>query len=449
MATTVDSELDIVHSDEPAAIAEGSHEIVPNITGGIEHQSEIEQETLSTALSPPAQETGVDVVPSSKDAVVAHEVEAEVEAEKHGTDAATATHDLVITELPETEQPVIPTTEVFISCSCGNALADLVLPRKGNSNKHVNEAVIVALGLATAEEISSMDKVVPEVTHEATPEAGNNSVESEPQQEHEVDVTVPEAEDTLPDIHSSLRNDPAPVSLPFEPEISPIETGLVAEHSVESTSSVTTNSIPIDVELQPDTSSSETAPDAQKDVEVQTQVNDTSNIKDEPILKSDIPQQIEAADTEGPLEDVPASSTEQSQDTVQMEPEVDIVAPAEEEPSAITQVAAENLLPKIESEDTISQTPDEAIPISKDATAFVANAEDQIIAPVDDRSEHAAVVETSSIDELAGAILPPNVEESPETLTPQVEPSNKSSNNEMVGVSVLPISATQKLKLTL
>jgi hypothetical protein len=42
----------------------------------------------------------------------------------------------------------------------------------------VNEAAIVAVGLATAEVFSSMDEVVPEGIHEATPEAGNDSVES-------------------------------------------------------------------------------------------------------------------------------------------------------------------------------------------------------------------------------------------------------------------------------
>ena len=198
----------------------------------------------------------------------------------------------------------------FSFYSCGNASADPVLPRKGDTTKHVDEAIIVALGLATAEEISSMDKVVPEVTHEATPEAGNNSVESEPQQEHEVDVTVPEAEDTLPDIHASLHNDPTLVSLPVEPEDSLIETELVAGSQVETTSTATTNGIPIDVENVPS--------DAQRDIEVETRVDDT--IKDEPIPESDI---VEAADTEGPLEDAFASSEKQPQDTVQLEPEVE------------------------------------------------------------------------------------------------------------------------------
>jgi hypothetical protein len=40
------------------------------------------------------------------------------------------------------------------------------------------------------------------------------------------------------------------------------------------------------------------------------------------------------------------------------------------------------------------------------------------------------MVETSSTDELAEVILPPNVEERPEILTPLVEPSYKSSDDE-------------------
>ena len=320
----------------------------------------------------------------------------------------------------------------------------------------MNEAAIVTVGLATVEDFSSTDKVVPEITHEAKPEGGNDSVERgttlniEPtQREHKVDVTVPETEDTLPDIHSSLRNVATPVPLPLEPEISLIQTELVAE--VETTSTATTNSVPIDVEDQPDPSSSETAPNAQNNIEeVQTQVVDTSDIKDEPIPESDIAQHMEAADTEGPLEDVPASSTKESQNTVQIELEDDFVAPAEEEPSAITQVAAEDLLPKIESEGPISQTPGETIPILEEATAAVANVEDQIIPPVDVGSEHAAVIETSSTVELAEVILPPNVEESPENLTSLVELPHKSSDDEVVEVSVFShFNAFQKLKLTL
>ena len=126
MPTTIEPELDSVHSDEPAGIAEGLPEIALDADAtGIELRSEPEQETL-TVLFPSAQETGVDVVSSSKDAlraVVAHEVETEVDAETHGTDAA----DLAAAEFPEAEQPVMPTTEVFIFYSCENVLADPVL----------------------------------------------------------------------------------------------------------------------------------------------------------------------------------------------------------------------------------------------------------------------------------------------------------------------------------
>ena len=309
------------------------------------------------------------------------------------------------------------------------------------------ETAIVAVGLATAEGFPSVEKIVPEVSHDATPEAANDSLESgttlklEPQQEHEDDITTGlETEDVHPDIHSSLHNDPTAVPLPLEPESSLIEMELIAERQVETTSTATTKSIPIDVEDQPDPSLSETPPNTQKDIEeVQTQVDDTSDIK-EPILESDIAQHIEAANTESTPEDVPASSTKESQLTVQLEPEVDFVAPTEGEPSAVTQVAAEDLFRKIESEGAISQTPGETIPIPEDVTVPVTNIEDQIIAPVDVRSEHATVVETSSIDELAEDIFPPDVEESPEILTSLVEPSYKGSDDEIVEVSVLSTS---------
>ena len=305
----------------------------------------------------------------------------------------------------------------------------------------MNETVILAVGLAAGEDVSSMDKEVPEDIHEATPEAGNDSVESETtlnniepsQREHEVDGT-------LPDTHSNLRNDAAPTPLPLEPETRLPETELVAERQVETTS-MATNSIPIDVEVQPDPSSSETAPNTQKDIEVQTEVDHTANITDEPIPESDSTQHIEATDTESALEDVPTSSTKESQSTVQLELEEDFVAPAEEKLSAVNQVAVEDLLPKIENE---------AMPIPEDVTASVADIEDQIIAPVDVGSEQAAVVETSSTDELAEAILPSNVEENYETLMPLVEPSHKGSDDKIVEVSVFShFNASQKLKLTL
>ena len=295
----------------------------------------------------------------------------------------------------------------------------------------MNEAAVVAVGLAAAEVFSSVEQVVPEGIHEATPEAGNDSVESgttldiEPQREREVDVAAPETEDTLSDVDSSLWNAPTPVPLPLEPEISLIKTESVAERQVETTPTATTNGGPIAVEIQPDLISSETEPNAQEDIEVQTQVDDTFDI--EPIPESDIAQYVEAADTDGSLEDAPGSSTKESENTVQLEPEVDFVAPAEEEPSP---VAAEDLLPKIEA-------PGETIAILENVTDSAANVE----TPVDIRSEqHAAVVETSYTDGLAEVILPPDVEERPETLTALVGPSCESSNDEMKpeGVSVLP-----------
>ena len=390
-------------------------------------------------------ETRDGLVPDLEVPVSSH-TEVEKSVKTSTTEPSVADIESVISE-PATVIPVVPTTEVFIFYSCGNALADPGLSRKGDFTNHMNESVMVAVGLATAEDFSSTDKVVPEVAHEATPEAGNDTMESgttlniEPQRDYEDDVTISETEDTLPEIHSSLRNDPTPVPLPLEPEISLIKTELVAERQVETTSTATTDNVLIDVEIQPDPSLNETVPNAQQDIEIQTQVDDASNTKNEPIPKSDI---VEAADTEGPLEDAPVSSTKQSQDTIEMEPEVDFVAPAEEEPSAIIQVAAENDLPKIECEGAISQSPGETIPIPEDAIASVANIEDQIIAPVEDRSEHAAAVETSCTDELAEVILPSNVEESPETLTPLVEPSYKSSDNEMVEVSVFPFQCIQE-----
>ena len=109
-----------MHSDEPTDIAaEGSSNVVLSADatgGGIEFQSELEPETLILS----AQDIGVDVVSGSKDAltaVVAHEVETEVEVE---TQAATDTNDLTAEDLPETEQPIMPITEVFIIYFLGN-----------------------------------------------------------------------------------------------------------------------------------------------------------------------------------------------------------------------------------------------------------------------------------------------------------------------------------------
>jgi hypothetical protein len=313
-----------------------------------------------------------------------------------------------------------------------DAFTDLVLLVKGDSTKHVEEAAIVAVGLATAEVVSSMDKVVPEDVHESTPETEDSSVEkgtTESQREHEVDVTAPD-----PDIDSSHRNEPTPVPLPLEP----IKTESAAEPQVETTATATTKSVATDMEDQPDSGSNETALNAGKEIEeVQAQVDDTSNIKGEPIPESDVIQHIEAGDSEleVSLEDVPSPSTKESQNTVQLEPEADFVAPAEEEPSAITEEAAEHLSPNIESEEAISRASGEIIPISEDTTAPVANVEDQIIVPVDVRPE-----QVSSTDKPAEVIVPANVEERLETLKPLVAPSYKDSDDGIVEVSFFPNS---------
>jgi hypothetical protein len=55
-----------------------------------------------------------------------------------------------------------------------------------------------------------MDEVVPEGTHEATPEAGNDLTA--------LNIDVTETEGTLQDIHSSLSNESTPVPLPLEHE---------------------------------------------------------------------------------------------------------------------------------------------------------------------------------------------------------------------------------------
>ena len=118
LPTTIEHELDTAHPDELAGVAaEGSSKVVldnADSTGGtIELQSELEQETLLPSAQ--LEETGVDVVSISKDALTAHEVETETEANTHGTEPATTSKYVIAAEeLPETEHPVIPTTEVFI-----------------------------------------------------------------------------------------------------------------------------------------------------------------------------------------------------------------------------------------------------------------------------------------------------------------------------------------------
>ena len=155
---------------------------------------------------------------------------------------------------------------------------------------------------------------------ESTPEAGNYSAESGTTLNlgpHEVDV----AEDTI----TSLCNDPPLVFSPLGHDIGAIKT-----------------------EVKP----SETAPNTHKDIEVETQVDDSYNIKHEPIPESDITHHIEAADIEGPFEDVPASRMKDPPTTTQLDPE----APEEEKPFVISQVETDSLPPRIENEDAPSQT---------------------------------------------------------------------------------------------
>lgn len=289
----------------------------------------------------------------------------------------------------------------------------------------MDEALTETVPSTITEEFSSADKVVPEGTH--APEAGNDSVEHrttlslEPQSEHDVDDTVPVAEDTIPDIESIL---PPSIPLPLEPEVQLSKTEAEAESQVEGASVPIIQGASIDVEVQPNPSLTGAVSNAQNDIEVETQIDDTNINIDEPTPESDGVNYTEAADIERSLED-PALSTEESQTTAPLEPEVDLVAPAEEAPSVI------DLLP---SEAGVSQGPGETIPIPENGTASVVNIEDQIVAPVDVQS---APVETSRTDEPAEAIVIPGVEESPETLAPPVELSDKSSDK---GVSVLPNS---------
>ena len=113
--TSVEHEPKTTQSDEPGPMTESSSAVAldedvpisPEMAGGIE-------------LLTSAEEIGVDVTSSSEDvsiAVIAHEVEAEVTAETHGTEApiaAPTTANVVAAESVETEQFVIPATEVFI-----------------------------------------------------------------------------------------------------------------------------------------------------------------------------------------------------------------------------------------------------------------------------------------------------------------------------------------------
>ena len=130
LPTTIEHELD-THSNESAGVAvEGSsNDVLDNAdaTGGtIELLSELERENPIPSAQP--EETGVDVVSISKDALTAHEVETEVEVDTHvTTPAPTSKNDLAAEELSESEQPVIPTTEVFIFYSFAKSWLTQVL----------------------------------------------------------------------------------------------------------------------------------------------------------------------------------------------------------------------------------------------------------------------------------------------------------------------------------
>ena len=128
LPTTIEHEID-THSDELAGVAAeaSSKDVLDNAdpTGGtIELLSELERETPI----PSAQPVEMDVVSISKDALTVHEVETEVEADTRGTaPAPTSKNDLAAEELSETEQPVIPTIEVFIFYSFAKSWLTQVL----------------------------------------------------------------------------------------------------------------------------------------------------------------------------------------------------------------------------------------------------------------------------------------------------------------------------------
>ena len=134
------------------------------------------------------------------------------------------------------------------------------------------ETAIVASGLAAAEGFSSVEKLVPEVSHEVTPETGNDfvgsgtSLNEEPQREHEIDVTTgPGTEDIHSDVLSSVGNDPTPVPQHLEPQI-----GLVGD--------------------QRDPSSSESALNVQKEIEASAKHNFTSTTEESAVVFTSQPE---------------------------------------------------------------------------------------------------------------------------------------------------------------
>lgn len=141
--------------------------------------------------------------------------------------------------------------------------------------------------LATSEGFSSANEVESEITHTAAPESGNDSLESgaafaiEPQCEREVDAIL--------DIPSNLRNGS---TAGIEPEVRLVKTD---EIQVEPAPKPTIEAAPIDVQIQPVT---ETPSNTQDDIKVETQVDDTSNFKNEPTPESDTTNHIQDADIE-------------------------------------------------------------------------------------------------------------------------------------------------------
>ena len=255
------------------------------------------------------------------------------------------------------------------------------MTRKVDHTKHADEAFTETVRPTTTEDFSSVDKVVPEVTHE--PEAGNDLVEPrttlnlEPQGEHEVDDTVPAAEENT--------------ILDVEPEVQLGKTEVEAESQVEAASVPTIQGASADMEVQPDPSLTEVA-STHNDIEVETQVDDASNINDELIPELDDAHHIEAAGTKSFLEDS-ASGTKESQTTAPLAPEIDLVTSAKEAPSII------NLL---SSEVGVSQGPGETIPIPENGTAPVVSIGDQIVARPQDGTTTTAELDTgvAHVDEM-------------------------------------------------
>ena len=88
-----------------------SHEIKTESTSSIKEGDAVQES------SPSKSNVDIDVQPEAQ----------VLEAETHEADAATTMNDIAAAEFSETEQPVVPTIEVFIFHACGNVLPDPVL----------------------------------------------------------------------------------------------------------------------------------------------------------------------------------------------------------------------------------------------------------------------------------------------------------------------------------